>query len=141
MPDLTSGILAKYSNCFEAEAAEEFLQMLLDFMTAMFVLNPSYRANIKDFDGRYQFRSVDGKVTMAAVFGGGKMKVMEKVIDNPHITVIFRNGRALLDFLISPRQDILGSMLRNDVKTDGNLNYLYKFGYMAKKLQLMMTKL
>jgi hypothetical protein len=141
MPDLTSEILAKYSNCFEAEAAEEFLQVLLNFMIAMFILNPSYQANIKDFDGRYQFRSVDGKVTMAAVFGGGKMKVMEKVIDNPHITVIFRNGRALLDFLISPRQDILGSMLRNDVKTDGNLNYLYKFGYMAKKLQLMMTKL
>ena len=42
---------------------------------------------------------------------------------------------------MSPRQDILGSMLRHDVGTEGNLNYLYKFGFMAKQLQLMMPQL
>jgi hypothetical protein len=30
-------------------------------------------------------------------------------------------------------------MLRQDVAVDGNLNYLYKFAFMAKRLQLMAT--
>jgi len=127
-----------FRNCFESETAEEFLQILLTLMQIMFVFNHEYRRNIKNFNGRYQFASTDGQVTMAAVFKNGRMKVMEKVIDNPHITITFRDGKTLLNFIISPRQDILGSMLRHDVRTDGNLNYLNKFGFMAKQLQLMM---
>lgn len=138
---LTDKLFARLQDCFESEAAEEFLEVLLNLMRVIFLINPEYRANIKGFTGRYQFRSLDGEVTMAALFTNGKMEIRENMIVNPHITVTFRNGRALLDFLISPRQDILGSMLRNDVKTEGNLNYLYKFGYMAKKLQLMMPQL
>lgn len=130
-----------FRNCFESETAEEFLQVLLTLMQIMFVLNHEYRRNIKNFDGRYQFSSVDGQVTMSAVFKNGRMEVMEKVIDNPHITITFRDGKTLLNFMISPRQDILGSMLRHDVRTDGNLNYLNKFGFMAKQLQLMMPQL
>ena len=131
----------RFSSCFDSEFAEEFLQTLLSLMSLMFVINHDYRRNIQNFNGRYQFMSEDGHITMAAIFANGRMQVVEKVVDNPHITITFRNGRALLDFLISPRQDILGSMLRQEVKTDGNLNYLYRFGFMAKQLQLMMPRI
>lgn len=131
----------RFRTCFESEAAEEFLQILLSLMQITFVINHEYRRNIKNFAGRYQFRSADGQVTMAAVFRNGRMEVMEKTITAPHITITFRDGRTLLNFIISPRQDILGSMLRHDVRTSGNLNYLNKFGYMAKQLQLMMAPL
>ena len=131
----------EFRNCFESEAAEEFLQILLTLMQITFVINHEYRRNIKNFAGRYQFMSADGQVTMAAVFRKGRMEVTEKAIDNPHITITFRDGKTLLNFIISPRQDILGSMLRHDVRTNGNLNYLNKFGYMAKQLQLMMPPL
>ncbi len=128
----------RFRECFESEVAEEFLQTLLTLMQIMFVLDPDYRRNIENFNGRYQFRSEDGQVTVAAEFADGRMQVREGTIEDPHITVIFRSGRSLLDFIISPRQDILGSMLRHEVRTEGNLNYLNKFGYMAKHLQLMM---
>ncbi len=130
----------KFQNCFESEVAEEFLQTLLNLMQFMFVINHDYRQNIRNFNGRYQFLSKDGQLSVAAIFKNGRMKVVEKVIDAPNITITFRDGRTLLNFLISPRQDILNSMLRQDVKTDGNLNYLYKFGFMAKQLQLMMPQ-
>jgi hypothetical protein len=143
MPDfITAAALEKlwenYRNCFDSELAEEFLQTLLTLMQIVFVLNHEYRENIRHFNGRYQFSSVDGQVTVGVVFADGRMRVMEGVVDDPHITVIFRDGRMLMNFIISPRQDILGSMLRHDVRTEGNLNYLYKFGFMAKQLQLMM---
>ena len=131
----------RFRDCFTSEVADDFLQILLTLMQAMFVLNPDYRRNILGFDGRYQFRSEDGQVSVAAVFADDRMQVIKGSIPDPHITVIFRSGRSLLNFIISPRQDILGSMLRHDVRTEGNLNYLNKFGYMAKHLQLMMPQL
>ncbi len=130
-----------FRKCFESEVAEEFLESLLTLMQIVFVVNHDYRRNIKKFDGRYQFCSQDGEVTIGVIFSNSRMRVIEGMIDNPHITVTFRDGRTLLNFIISPRQDILGSMLKHDVGTKGNLNYLYKFGFMAKQLQLMMPQL
>lgn len=131
----------KFAGSFQSEAAEEFLQTLLTLMRIVFVLNLEYRRNIKNFEGRYQFLSKDGKIRIAAIFHAGRMEVREKTVDRPNITITFRDGRTLLNFLLAPRQDILGSMLRHDVVTEGNLNYLYKFGYLAKQLQLMAPRL
>lgn len=133
-------VWSDFRNCFDSELAEEFLQSLLTLMQIMFVLNHQYRRNINKFNGRYQFRSEDGEVSIGVFFANKRMKVVEGIIDNPHITITFRNGRTLLNFIISPRQDILGSMLKHDVRTEGNLNYLYKFGFMAKQLQLMIPQ-
>ena len=36
--------------------------------------------------------------------------------------------------MFSRDQDILNSLLANDVEVDGNLNYVYKFGFMARDL-------
>ncbi|MEW6520797.1 MAG: hypothetical protein AB1461_15435 [Thermodesulfobacteriota bacterium] len=146
MPDLITQqaqkkLWQRLQNSFSSEVAEEFLQTLLSLMQFVFVVNADYRRNLKNFEGRYQFCSKDGEVTIAALFHDNRMEVMEKKIDKPDITITFRDGRTLLNFIIAPRQDILGSMLRHDVVTEGNLNYLYKFGFMAKQLQLMMPQL
>jgi hypothetical protein len=136
----TEKLWENFRNCFDSELAEEFLQSLLTLMQIVFVVNHDYRSNINKFNGRYQFCSEDGEVTIGVLFGNNRMTVVESMINNPHITVTFRDGRTLLNFIISPRQDILGSMLKHDVRTEGNLNYLYKFGFMAKQLQLMMPQ-
>lgn len=146
MPDLFAQRIQKelwqqFRTCLSGEVAEEFLQTLLNLMRIMFVLNHEYRRNIEQFTGRYQFLSKDGDITMAALFDKGRMEVREAKIEHPDITVLFRNGRTLINFILSPRQDILGSMLRHDVETRGNMNYLNKFAYMAKQLQLMMPQL
>ena len=126
-----------FLNCIESELAEDFLDLLLKFMGVVFVVNREFRRNIDGFEGRYLFRSRDDRITVAAVFKDGKLKVTQKPIDNTHVTVTFRNSRALMNYLLAPKPDILGSILRQDVTIDGNLNYLYKFAYMAKHLQLM----
>lgn len=127
-------------DCIASNVAEDFLQTLLTIMAFIFAFDSDYRKNIKKFDGRYQFNDVEGGITVSAVFKDGYMRVYEKNISDPHITVTFRNGRVLLNFLFSPQQDILGAMLRHDVQTNGNLNYLYRFGFLAKQLQLMMPQ-
>ncbi len=118
-----------------AELAEEFLKILLTLMRVVFVVDSDYRENIKGFNGRYQFRSMDDRITMAAIFRDGLMDVKETIVDDPHITVIFRDGNALLGFLLSPKQDILTAMLNHYITTRGNLNYIYRFGYLATNLR------
>ncbi len=129
----------KFMQALESEGAEEFLEVLLKLMGLVFRLDRDFRRNIRHFNGRYLFRSQDRRITVAAVFKDDCLKVSETEIDDTHMTVVFRNAGALMGFLLSPKPDILGSMLRQDVTIDGNLNYLYKFAYMAKSLQLRFT--
>ena len=129
----------RFLDNLESEVAEEFLQLLLTIMSLMFFLNKDYRRNIRDFNARYLFKSKDSGITMAAVFKKDKMKVYEKEIDNTNVTVLFKDSKALMTFLLSPKPDILNSILKQDVTFDGNLNYLYKFIYMSRRLQSMVT--
>ena len=127
----------QFLSCLTSEVAEDFLQLLLSLMSLVFIFDHDYRKNINGFTGRYQFKSVDGNITVAALFGDNRLEVREEVIPNPHITVIFKDGKALMNYLLTPKPDILNSMLKQEVALDGNLNYLYKFAFMAKRLQLM----
>ena len=129
----------EFMEALQSEKAEKFLEVLLKLMGLVFCLDKDFRRNIRDFNGRYLFRSQDRQITVAAVFKDNRLKVTEEEIGDTHMTVIFRNAKALMGFLLSPKPDILGSMLRQDISIDGNLNYLYKFAYMAKHLQLKVT--
>jgi hypothetical protein len=129
----------KFIQVLASEGAEEFLEVLLKLMGLVLRLDKDFRRNIQNFNGRYLFRSRDRQITVAAVFKDSRLKVSEEAIGDTHMTVVFRNAKALMGFLLSPKPDILGAMLRQDVTIDGNLNYLYKFAYMAKHLQLKVT--
>lgn len=131
--------LKKFAECLVSEMAENFLALLLEVMNIVFVVDPDFRRNIQGFEARYLFRSTDGEITVGVTFAKGRMKVVQKAVANPNITVTFKDGKALMGFVLTPKPDILGSMLRQEVSLDGNLNYLMKFAYMAKRLQLMAT--
>ncbi len=117
------------------EATDKFLELLLRGMDFAFCLCRQYRKNILNFRGRYLFRSADHLVQVAAVFENGNMQVLDREIKDPDASVTFRDAGALRAFLLSRDQDILDSLLDNSVEVDGNLNYIYKFGYMANELR------
>ncbi len=141
MPDnlILQAAMKKFTDSLASEFAEDFLLLLLNLMSAVFLFDPNFRRNIEHFQGRYQFKSKDGLITVAALFGNNRLKVREEEIPDPDITVYFKDGKALMAYLLTPKPDILGSILRQEVSLDGNLNYLYKFAFMAKRLQLMAT--
>lgn len=121
-------------NELAAEATEAFLELLLRGMDLAFCLCRNYRRNIEGFAARYVFTTKDGAVAVTAEFGGEEMSVYKKALDNPTVKVSFTNTGALREFLFSEDQDILKSILSNSVEVDGNLNYIYKFGFMSKDL-------
>jgi hypothetical protein len=125
------GILAALSGA----ATETFVELLLDGMNKGFDRSSSYHRNIENFKGSYVFRTEDNRVCLAAVFDGGSMEVRESAPDEWDVCVTFQNVPAFQKFLFSQDHDILTSLLANEVEVDGNLNYIYKFGYMARELQ------
>ncbi len=136
---LLEEMMLKFASSLESEFAEEFLENLMRLMSLVLLFDKDYKKNIIGFNGRYQFMSSDGAITVAAVFNDDSMEVSEEVIADPNITITFKDGKALMGYLLSPKPDVLGSLLRQEVQLDGNLNYLYKFAFMAKRLQLMAT--
>ncbi|MDP2335889.1 MAG: hypothetical protein Q8N05_05485 [Bacteroidota bacterium] len=126
----------KFVKCLEEESLDFFLEILLNFMDLYLALNKKFRRNIENFNARYAFKSQDGRIDASVIFSGSKMKVINHVIDNTNVTVIFKDGKALKNFLFSDSPDIIGAILSSEVQYTGNLNYLAKFAYMAKNLKL-----
>lgn len=125
--------------CLQDEAAEDFLQLIFNLMRLAFKLDADFRKNIDGFTGKYQFRSVDNSVTVAALFTGKDLKIEERLIPDADVSVIFKDSRALMNYLLATDRDILKMVLNNEVVLKGNMNYMMKFGYMANHLQLAIT--
>ncbi len=117
------------------KVTDEFLEALLRGMDLSFCLSKGYRQNIEGFDGTYVFKTDDGRVGCSAVFSGGDMEIDSQTRSPYDVRVSFKDARALWRFLLAENQDILDSILANDVDVDGNLNYIYKFGFLARDLQ------
>ncbi len=131
--------LKPFAAFFNANLTDGFLELLLNVMNLAFRFDGNFRRNIEGFHGRYLFRSKDGAIAAGAIFSDGRMTVTRDAIEDANVTVTFRDERSLMGFILAPKPDILGAVLRQDVVLEGNLNYLYKFAYMAKRLQLMAT--
>lgn len=129
----------KLLQCIEVEGTEEFLELLLRTMGLCLACNPEYRKNIHHFTGRYQFESDDLTLQVSAVFQHNTMTLTDGAIDTPDIVIKFKDPAVLRNFLLAPKQDILDAILKQSIRLDGNLNYLFKFAYMAKRLQLMFS--
>jgi hypothetical protein len=129
----------QFLRCLQGEAAEDFLQLILNLMRLAFKLDKDFRKNILGFTGKYQFRSIDNSLTVAATFNGKDLKITEKLIPDADVTVIFKDSPALMNYLLAADRDILKMVLNNEVVLKGNMNYMMKFGYMANHLQLALT--
>lgn len=116
------------------EVTDKFLEGLLDGMDVAFFLSKGYRRNIEGFEGKYVFRTADNTVAVSAIFKDGDMQVKDGDLGDWDVKITFKDASALLKFLFSKNQDILNSILANEVEVDGNLNYIYKFGFMARDL-------
>jgi hypothetical protein len=139
LPDGVGHFIAKRSSKnlisqWSGELTDECLEALLKGMDFVFQISKGYRKNIKNFRGGYVFRTKEGRMVSSATFEDGNMEVHEKAIPDWNVRVTFKNQQAFWKFLFSKNQDILGSILANEVEVDGNLNYLYRFGFLARDL-------
>jgi hypothetical protein len=137
--DITGGFITKLLSRklrkeLAGKATDIFLELLLTGMDYAFCLLKGYRKNIENFEGGCLFKTADNLVIAAATFKDGDMEVHKEAIDDWDVMVTFKDAQAFRNFIFSKNQDILNSILANDVEIDGNFNYIYKFGFMARDL-------
>ena len=129
--------LKKIISCIETELLDDFLEMLFKVIRLTLCLDRDYRRNIEGFNARYAFRSEDGRIAASAIFKKNKMKVKKDAVADTNVTVFFKDGKTLWEFLMADDPDVFSFVLENKLRYEGNLNYLLKFGYMSKRLKLM----
>jgi len=125
-----------------AKSTDNFLELLLLGMDLAFMGMKDYReSNLGKkktgyFKAIYVFRTKDEKerIAASAIFKKGRMERSNKAEKKWDVRVTFTDGAALRDFLLSLDHDVLNSVLKNKVEVEGNLNYIYKFGFMAEDL-------
>ncbi len=113
-----------------------FLESLLTGMQIAFAVSSGYRKNIAGYRAIYVFRTKDNRVGATAVFQDGNLTVELVARSSFDTRLTFRDAEGLFNSLMAGDQDILNTMLANPVQVDGNLNCLYRFGYLAKELAL-----
>lgn len=133
--------LNELRDILSGEVSSTSLQFLLSLMHTAFEvsylpLSPlkDFHRNIDSFDGTIAFTSSDDLLKAAAIFSGGNMEVSNSIPDDWDVKIVFTDVPAFWRFIFSEGDDILTSILANDVEVEGNLNYLYKFGFMARDL-------
>jgi hypothetical protein len=143
--------LKKHSKAFRdlllglnPDIIEDFLKILLKVMSLVFWIDKDYHRNIQGFKGKYLFESKNKKLSVRAIFKHSSLfsydylKVSEGTLEDADVTVTFKDAKALMKLLLSPKPDILGALLENEVAVSGNINYIFKFGYMTTQLQKML---
>jgi hypothetical protein len=133
---LRDAIVANMSS----DLMDKILEMALNAMCLMFKLLPAYRKKIKGFKGKIAFKSKDEGINVTAVFkrvGIFRMwglQVLDTAADDANVTLTFRNGSAMADFLLSGNPDIIAGILDKKLSFSGNVNYLFRFVYIARHL-------
>jgi hypothetical protein len=83
---------------------------------------------LRKSDGDKQF------IIFSASFRRGEMYVQAKELEEWDLRITFQDAAGMRAFLFSKDEDMLNAILEDKVRTEGNWNYLYKFGYMARYL-------
>ena len=93
-----------------------------------------YYKNVEGFSAIYVFTTQDKTVQTTARFINGVMTVEPLAAEEWDLKIVFKDVPAFWRLIISGGNKIVDAILANDVQVYGNLNYLYKFGFMVKDL-------
>jgi hypothetical protein len=93
-----------------------------------------YYKNVQDFSAIYVFTTRDKTLQATARFINGAMTVEPFAATEWDLKIVFKDASAFWRFIISGGDKTVDALLANDVQVYGNLNYLYKFGFLVKDL-------
>lgn len=115
----------------------KMFKVSLKAMALLFKISSKLRKEIYNeetgfiFDGRYQFKTRDGKLNLYIVFKDGRMTVKNGRIDDPHITIYYKDVETLAKLYNKSAEESLDYLLTNEMSYTGNMAYLTKFSYMT----------
>lgn len=91
------------------------------------------------------FRTENDSVNQAIIFKNGKVSVRKEIPNDIDVTLIFIDDKTLLEMLKITPNEVVNLLLKNKLRTDGNLTYLNPFNFyisllFGKKHKKMLNK-
>jgi len=83
------------------------------------------------FNAKYQFTTKDDAFNVYVIFKDGKMTVADGKIDNPNITIYYKDKETLANLYSKSAEESLDYLLTNEMGYIGNMSYLTKFSYLT----------
>lgn len=130
----------RHFNTLDDQVSDTTLEELLDAMKLGLRLFPDWRQRIQGFHGTLVFEAKSAAnpkrkgVQATAMFDGQRMQVLRTGADRFNAKVTFSDPLELFRFIMSRNHDIVDSLLKNAVETKGNLNYVYRFGFLVMEM-------
>ena len=109
-------------------------------MGAAFSIMPKIRRQIRSKNGdgynsKYVFTTFNKDVAVFASFTNGRMKTRPWAIENPDVTVFYRNASIMRDLLSTkPKGELFNAMLNGDMVFEGNLSHLARFSFLTTEV-------
>ncbi len=83
------------------------------------------------FNAKYQFTTKDDAVNVNVIFKDGKMTVADGKIEDPNITIYYKDKETLANLYNKSAEESLDYLLTNEMGYTGNMSYLTKFSYLT----------
>ena len=83
------------------------------------------------FNAKYQFTTKDDAFNLHMIFKDGKMTVADGKIDDPNITIYYKDKETLANLYSKSAEESLDYLLTNEMGYIGNMSYLTKFSYLT----------
>jgi pyruvate formate-lyase/glycerol dehydratase family glycyl radical enzyme len=83
------------------------------------------------FNAKYQFTTKDDAVNVNVIFKDGKMTVADGRIEDPNITIYYKDKETLANLYNKSAEESLDYLLTNEMGYTGNMSYLTKFSYLT----------
>ncbi|NVM36618.1 MAG: formate acetyltransferase [Candidatus Lokiarchaeota archaeon] len=83
------------------------------------------------FNAKYQFTTKDDAFNVHVIFKDGKMTVADGKIEDPNITIYYKDKETLANLYSKSAEESLDYLLTNEMGYIGNMSYLTKFSYLT----------
>ncbi|MEI7448883.1 MAG: hypothetical protein WCJ75_04600 [Desulfomonile sp.] len=114
-----------------------FMQRVIQYSRDGRGVGPSlecYYNNVEGFNATYVFTTEDKTFQATARFIDGVMTVEPVAAEEWNLKIVFKDVPAFWRLIISGGNNIVDAILANEAQVYGNLNYLYKLGFLVKDL-------
>ncbi len=121
----------------KTEVSVYLFLLSLKLLGFLFMISKNLRKEIYNletgyiFNARYQFRTRDDLVNIFVVIANGKMRSGFGTIEDPHVTIFYKDKETLAKIYSKSPEESLDYLLTNEMSYTGNMAYLTKFSYIS----------
>jgi hypothetical protein len=131
------GFLDGIAETLSPESMGELLETLFKGLGLLLVVHPGLKSTVAPLRAAYRIATSDNRMNVWARFSSGTVSSGRGEGGPVNVTLRFTDVASMLRLFSSPKPDLLGAMLRQQVSFDGNLNYLLKLAYLLQRVLLV----